>query len=284
MTTRNHAIFGPAGACERSAEAGAKTTEKLLSYLAERGCDAFEYQCGRSLNVSQAKAEKIGEKAASLGIELSLHAPYYISLASAEQEKRDNSVGYILRSAETASWMGAKRIVVHPGGIGKYSREEAYEIARVTLTHTLEAVRNAGLDTIICPEVMGKINQLGNLDEVLGFCDIDAGMLPCVDFGHLNSRLHGQMDIAATLERITEVLGEERARLMHVHFSKIKYSAGGEVCHLTFEDGEYGPEPEPLMRHFAERGMTPTVICESAGTQTDDSLELKRLYQLYERK
>lgn len=279
MNTRTTAIFGPAGTCLAAAASGVKSTEKLLDYLASRGATAFEYQCGRGVNIGQAKAELIGAKAKELGIELSLHAPYYISLASAEEEKRDNSIKYILDSARAASWMGATRIVVHPGGLGKLSRAEAAELAASTLERAVKTVRAEGLDTIICPEVMGKINQLGDLGEVLGFCAIEPeGMLPCVDFGHLNSRMHGEMSYTGTLDEIFASIGDARAKLMHIHFSKIEYSKGGEVRHLTFGDEQYGPDPAPLMEELARRGMTPTVICESDGTQTDDALEMKELY------
>lgn len=282
MNTRASAIFGPAGTCNAAAAAGVKSTEKLLEYLAARGATAFEYQCGRGVNIGQAKAELIGAKAKEFGIELSLHAPYYISLASAEEEKRDNSIKYILDSARAAGWMGATRIVVHPGGLGKLSRAEAAELAAHTLERAVNAVRAEGLNTIICPEVMGKINQLGDLGEVLGFCAIEPeGMLPCVDFGHLNSRMHGEMSYTDTLDEIFSSLGEERAKLMHIHFSKIEYSKGGEVRHLTFGDEQYGPDPAPLMEELARRGMTPTVICESDGTQTDDALEMQALYRSY---
>ena len=279
MQTRSSAIFGPAGTCNAAAAAGVKSTEKLLDYLASRGVTAFEYQCGRGVNIGQAKAELIGAKAKELGIELSLHAPYYISLASAEEEKRDNSIKYILDSARAASWMGASRIVVHPGGLGKLTRPEAEELAAHTLRRAVDAVRSEGLSTIICPEVMGKINQLGDLGEVLRFCSIEPeGMLPCVDFGHLNSRMHGEMSYTAALDEIFASIGEERAKLMHIHFSKIEYSKGGEVRHLTFGDEQYGPDPRPLMAEIVRRGMTPTVICESDGTQTDDALTMQDLY------
>lgn len=279
MTTREHALFGPAGKCDAADAAKVRSTEQLLDFLAQSGVDAFEYQCGRGVNIGEEKANIIGKKAAELGLVLSLHAPYYISLASPEEEKRDNSIKYILDSARAASWMGAERIVVHPGGLGKLSRPDAWELASKTLLRAIEAVRAEGLTTIICPEVMGKINQLGDLTEVLDFCRLDETLLPCVDFGHLNSRMHGGMDYSAALDEIFDAIGEERARRMHIHFSKIEYSKGGEVRHLNFEDEQYGPDFEPLMEQFVKRSMTPTVICESAGTQTADSLAMKKYYR-----
>ena len=271
--------FGPAGSCERSAAEKIKTTEKLIEWLAAQGLTAFEYQCGRGVTVREQKGILIGEKAKERGITLSIHAPYFISLASAEEEKRLNSIEYIFQSAQAADWMGAGRIVVHPGGLGKRSRGDATALAKQTLAAAQERLDASGLGHIhICPEVMGKINQLGDLGEVLEFCTLDERMLPCVDFGHLNSRMQGTMDYVAALDEIENRLGIDRLRNMHIHFSKIEYTSGGEKRHLTFADEVYGPAFEPLIDEIIRRGMHPTVICESAGTQTDDALTMMRYY------
>ena len=229
--------------------------------------------------VKEPKGIAIGETAKECGIKLSIHAPYFISLASAEEEKRMNSVNYIFQSAQAADWMGADRIVVHPGGLGKRSREEATALAKETLAAAQHTLDEQGLGHIhICPEVMGKINQLGDLGEVLEFCTLDERMLPCVDFGHLNSRMQGTMDYVLALDEIKNKLGIDRLRNMHIHFSKIEYTAGGEKRHLTFADEIYGPQFEPLIDEIVRRGMHPTVICESAGTQTDDSVVMMNYY------
>ena len=273
------AKFGPAGACERSVAEKIKSTEKLIKWIADNGLTAFEYQCGRGVMVKEPKARLFKQKAEECGIKLSIHAPYFISLASPEEEKRLNSIRYIFESAQAADWMGADRIVVHPGGLGKKSREEATALAKETLAAAQRHLDEQGLGHIhICPEVMGKINQLGNLTEVLDFCTLDERILPCVDFGHLNSRLQGQMDYGKALDEIENTLGIDRLRHMHIHFSKIEYTAGGEKKHLTFADEMYGPRFEPLMEELVKRDMSPTVICESAGTQTDDAKTMKSYY------
>ena len=83
-----------------------------------------------------------------------------------------------------------------------------------------------------------------------------------------------------TLEQLREVLGEERARTFHSHFSKIQFTPnGGEKMHLTFDQEDFGPDPAPLMAEVARRGWSPTFICESAGTQAEDALTMKKLYQ-----
>lgn len=272
--------FGPAGSCERAAAEKIKSTEKLIEFIAKNGLNAFEYQCGRGVMVKEPKGIAIGEKAKECGIKLSIHAPYYISLASVEEEKRLNSINYIFQSAQAASWMGADRIVVHPGGLGKKSRAEATAMAKETLAAAQKHLDEQGLGDIhICPEVMGKINQLGDLSEVLEFCTLDERMIPCVDFGHLNSRMQGAMEYVKALDEIENVLGADRLKNIHIHFSKIEYTSGGEKRHLTFADDFYGPQFEPLMEEFVRRGMHPTVICESAGTQTDDSVTMMNYYK-----
>lgn len=284
MKMRNNALFGPAGNCDEFHAAGYKSTLQVFGFLEKRGLTAYEYQCGRGVRVSDESAVAICRKASEHGITVSLHAPYFISLASAEEEKRQNSIRYILDSARAVDKMGGDRIVVHPGGLGGRSREEAATIATDTLLRAQKALDEEHLGHVrICPEVMGKINQLGTLDEVLGFCRAEERFLPCVDFGHLNSRTGGETNtakaFAAVLDRIGDQLGSERQREFHIHFSKIEYTAGGEKKHLTFEDAQFGPEPAPLMRLLAERELCPTVICESAGTQTADAAAMQALYR-----
>ena len=83
------------------------------------------------------------------------------------------------------------------------------------------------------------------------------------------------------LDRLEEALGDERAKNFHAHFSRIAYTDGGEKMHLTFDQADFGPDPEPLMTEVARRGWSPTFICESAGTQAEDALTMKRIYQSY---
>lgn len=281
---RDKALFGPAGNCEAFYSAGNKHTVQIFPWLQSQGLTAYEYQCGRGVRLSEASAAKMRAEAQRCGITLSLHAPYFISLASAEEEKRDNSIRYILDSARAVTMLGGDRIVVHPGGLGGRSREEATALATETLLKAQAALDAEGLSQVhICPEVMGKVNQLGTLEEVLSFCRAEERFIPCVDFGHLNSRTFGATNSREAFKAVTDAigreLGEERRRSFHIHFSKIEYTGGGEKKHLTFADTVFGPDPAPLMALLAEEGLCPTVICESAGTQTADAAAMQGLYE-----
>lgn len=278
------AKFGPAGSAESFKEMGYKSSLQIPEYLNKFGLECFEYQCGRGVNIGEDKAKELGKIANEKGITLSLHAPYYISMSSVEEEKRLNSVNYILASARAVNAMGGNRIIVHTGSCGKISREKALDLAIGTMKISLDALKSEGLSHIhICPETMGKVNQLGTLQEVIELCKIDDSLIPCIDFGHLNARdlgiLNTKDDFENILIQIKNHLGTDRLNCFHSHFSKIEYTTGGEKRHLTFEDKVFGPNFEPLMELTYKYGISPTYICESAGTQTEDAKQMMDYYK-----
>ncbi|MBE6809765.1 MAG: endonuclease IV [Ruminococcaceae bacterium] len=277
------AKFGPAGNSDSFFAMGYKGSLHIPEYVERMGLDAFEYQCGRGVNIGEDKARELGKLAAEKNITLSLHAPYYISMSSIEEEKRLNSINYILASARAVDFMGGNRIVVHTGSCSKISREAALELAIDTMKKAISALDNEGLGHVhICPETMGKVNQLGTLDEVLELCKIDERLIPCIDFGHLNARDLGYFktkeDYKSVFDKIENALGYERLKTFHSHFSKIEYTTGGEKKHLTFADTVYGPDFEPVIDLVVQKNCSPTFICESDGTQAEDVKKMKDYY------
>ena len=271
--------FGPGGNSRRFLR---ETDGKTLSepaWLAGQGLDAFEYECGRGVNIKSETARLLGDLAVQNDIALSLHSPYYINLATPEEGKQDGAVRYILQSCASARDMGADRVVVHSGSVGKLERSEALQNAKTLLRRVLEQMDAAGFGNIsLCIETLGKINQLGTLSEVTELCAADERLIACIDFGHLYARQHGRIDYTAILDEMESSLGMDRARRVHVHFSKIAFSKGGEVRHLNFSD-EGGPDFGELAEQLARRRYTPRVICESAGDQADDALRMKRDFE-----
>lgn len=281
------AKFGPAGNCEQFIKLR-KSSVEAPEWLSKLGLDCYEYQCGKGVHVGEATARAIGAAAERSGIALSVHAPYFINLANPDPERLRQTVGYVLDSCLAARWMGAKRIVIHSGALMKRPRRQALEIAKRSLVQVLEACDGAGFgDVTLCPETMGKINQLGDLDEVLELCSLDERLLPCIDFGHLYARSlgadEGRKACAGMLDRVERALGQERCARFHSHFSHIEFTQkGGEKRHRTFaDDGGYGPDWTPLAAEIARRGWSPTFICESAGTQAEDALTMKGIYQSF---
>jgi deoxyribonuclease IV len=276
--------FGPSGNSESFYEQGFKSSVQMPEWLRKMGLNAYEYQCNKGVKVSEGTARLIGEKAAENDIFLSIHAPYYISMASKEKEKRDNSKRYIIESMQAAIWLNAKRIVIHTGSCSKVSREWALTMAKSVLKETMLEADSMGLGGItICPEVLGKLNQLGTLEEILDLCSIDERLTPTVDFGHLHARGMGCMnsvgDFDLVLDKIENALGYDRLKYLHCHFSRIEYTVGGEKRHWTLEDKQFGPEFEYLAEAMVKKNMEPVIICESRERMAEDALKLKSIYE-----
>ena len=278
--------FGPAGNSDRFYAEGYKSTLQAMGWLENMGLTAYEYSFGRGVSLSDDMAEKIRQKAEEHHISVSAHAPYFINLGNPDPEKRENSFKYILDTAAAVKKLGGERIVVHVGALTKLERSDAIANCREGLIEAYKRLDDAGLsDVIICPETMGKYSQIGDLDETLDFCLLDERMVPCIDFAHLHALTGGglkaEADFVCILDRLEEVLGLERARRLHMHFSTIEYTAAGEKRHHTFAEPEYGPRFEMLAPHLAQRGYHGTVICECKGTQADDAAQMQRVYRAF---
>ncbi len=278
----SRAKFGPGGNGDLFYAQGGKGTVQAPAWLREYGLDAYEFEAGNGLTAGEATLRKIGEEAKKYGIATSLHTPYFISLSGVVEEKRLKSIEYIQKSLWAAELLGANTIVIHSGSAAKISREEAMKLSCDTLAKVIEAIGDTDIKLGI--ETMGKVNQLGTLDEVIEQCKVDKHYVPVVDFGHMNARERGGLfttadDYRRVFDKIALGCGDEVAKNLHCHFSKIQYTDAGEKKHLTFADSEYGPDFEPLVEAIAKEGLTPTIICESDGTMPEDALAMKKYYE-----
>lgn len=278
--------FGPSGNSQAFFDAGFSKSEDSAKWVQNLGLDCFEYSFGRGVNLSDKKAEEIGVAFKNCNVEISVHAPYYVNLANPDDEMAEKSFGYIIDSAKKVKIMGGNRVVFHPASQGKATREDAVNITAERIKKLCDRIYRENLQDIkFCPETMGKLAQIGTIEEVTSFCTTDKVFTPCVDFGHVNAREQGSLktekDYTDRLEYMISCLGIDKMREFHIHFSKIEYSAKGEVRHLTFEDTVYGPEFYPLSDALKKTGLTPYVICESAGTQDIDALAMRKIYFNY---
>lgn len=275
--------FGPSGNSDSFYTEGHKHTVEAFEWIAGMGLNAYEYSFGRGVRLKQETAQEIGKKAAEAEVVLSVHAPYYINLATVEPDKAEANVRYLAESAQAAVWMGARRVVFHAGSQGMLSKEEAFARAKLALEAVVDALKNEGLwEVELCPETMGRIKQIGDLEEVIELCGIDERIVPAIDFAHLHARgrgaINSEEDYARILDRLSDKLGGYRAKRFHVHFARIEYTAAGEKMHRTFADTQFGPDFRPLARLIAKRGLEPVLICESKGTMAEDAADMKRQY------
>ncbi|MTI80245.1 MAG: TIM barrel protein [Firmicutes bacterium] len=276
--------FGAAGNSDSFYEQGNKSSLEMPRWLAEMGLNAYEYQCSRGVRVKEEFCRKLGQEARDNDVALSIHAPYYINLGTEDPLIKEKTKGHILKSLRAANWMGAVTVVMHPGGGAKKDRNAAHQRIKTALEEVLEEVKAEGLEHIkIAPETMGKVNQMGSLDEILDLCTVADNVVPCVDFGHLHAVNQGSLtdkeSFAVVLDKIHSFLGEEALKKLHIHFSPIEFSKGGEKKHHTTMDTEFGPDFTPLAELITERKMQPTIICESNGRQAEDALIFKKIYE-----
>jgi len=276
--------FGPAGNSDSFYQEGFSASVDMPKWLAARELDAFEYSFGRGIRLGTEGAKAIRAEAEKYGIQMSVHMPYFINLATEEDEKKVKNIGYFVDSLKVAEALGAKRAVFHPGSASGGDRGAILQRAKVFFKEIIATLDDMELmnNVTLCAETMGKINQLGSLEEVIELCNVDERVWPTIDFGHLHCRglgaINSKEDYAAILDKLENGIGTERAKTMHVHFSRIEYTKGGEKMHHTFADVQYGPEFMPLAELIAERGYEPVFICESKGTMAEDAKSMKDMY------
>ena len=277
------ALFGTAGSPENFYADGFSASADIPAWLKDRGLDAYEYSAGRGVRIKNETAAILGEAARQAGVVLSLHAPYFINLNTADTSQQEKNLMYITSSIKAAMAMGAGRVIFHAAGQGKLERAEAFETTRKNLVGVLDELARQGLDKIpLLPETMGKKGQIGTLEEVVELCRLQPGfLLPAVDFGHLYAVGGGayitKQEYLRAFGYIGEKLGESFLRDLHIHFSRIEFTKAGERRHLNFSDGG-GPPFEPLLDAVRDLRMSPHIICESAGQQDTDALAMKNYY------
>lgn len=277
--------FGPSGNCisfyadknKRSVEAPKWLREKM-------NLSAYEYSFGRGINLGDEMAVAIGEEAKKYDIHVSVHAPYFINFASPTEQNVINSYNYVLNSLRKLRLLGGNRLVVHTGSQGKLDRETAIKLAQEKLTILKDKLIEEGFsDMLICLEAMGKPAQIGSYKEVIDLCTIYENYIPTLDFGHINAVTQGGLKTVEDYEKVIkymfEKLGEERAKKVHIHFSKIEYGEKGEIRHLTLDDTIYGPEFEPLAYVLKKYDMNNAVVISESKEQM--AIDAKRLQDIY---
>lgn len=277
-------LFGPSGNSKLFYDLGYKSSLQAPAWLKSLGLNAYEYSFGKGYVMGSEKAAELGKVALENGITMSIHAPYYINFANESEEMIEKSYGYVLTGLNYLKLMGGKHLVFHAASQGKLSRERALELTRNRLEILAKKVKENGFGSLtLCPETMGKPMQIGTYEEIIDLCTVDEIYVPTFDFGHIYALNLGNFgtyeDYRKVFELAIEKLGFERASNCHIHFSMIEYGGKGEVRHLNFDNGQYGPNFEPLMKAIKDLGLKPMIICESRDNMATDALALKNAFE-----
>ncbi|KZX13852.1 TIM barrel protein [Methanobrevibacter curvatus] len=273
---KNKVIFGPAGRPIDYKGPGYKACD----YIAGEGLGAYEYQGGRGLRIGEKSSKILKENSIKNNILLSLHGPYFINLASLKEKTINNTIELMFKSAQIAEWMGAYRIVFHPGYYGSNTNSVSLSIAIETVNKIFKNLEEAGIkDFTFSPETTGKKSQLGNLDEIISLCKEFDKFEPTIDFAHLHARNEGAVKSKDDYNSILSKLENElEINTLHCHFTRIEYSASGEKKHHCLDELDYGPSPKLFLESLVENDFKATIICESP-LLDKDALNLKKIYE-----
>jgi deoxyribonuclease-4 len=261
--------FGPAGVPPTFKLVKA-TLADIPRLLREEGLDAFEYEAvywGKKPQVKKEDAEMLRVKAEENDIWLSMHGSYFTNLCG-KKSILEASKKRLIACATAAEWMSARVVVFHPGFYGERTPKEALQTCSEALKEVVEALQIRGLRNVkMGPETMGRVHQLGSLDDVLSLCETVEQTQLVIDWSHLHARHLGAFktvdDFRKVIEHVEKRLGTEVTKNMHCHFTKIEFTEKGERRHHTLDQERYGPDFEKLAKVIVEFQLRPTIISES---------------------
>lgn len=240
-----------------------KGVEAGIQYLYDIGLNAMEVQFVRGIFMDSASAKKVGQLAKKLDVKLSVHAPYYINLASKKKKTIEKSKRFIINSAKIASEMGANIVVFHAA----YCLNDTFALVRDACTEIGDEISD---DVRLGIEATGRQNQFGTLDEIVSIITTVDKIVPVLDFAHIHARGNGSLRQKKDFDAVFDKFGQTK---FHIHFTGVEYSKGNEKKHIPLND-------EPSFRYLAEvlidKGYDATVICESPLLERD-ALKMKEI-------
>jgi len=274
-TAADRLLFGTAGVPHSSPGTSSLSG---IRHIADLGLDCMEVEFVKGIKMGSDTAKKIAESSQKLGIKLSVHAPYYINLNSADKGKWLSSQERILNSARLAAQCGAQDVVFHCGYYGEGSPEDAFQNIKIGLQEIVSILKSERTPVRLRAETMGKRSQFGSLEEILFLCREVDGLLPCLDFSHIHARegkANSYLEFYRILTKVSKKLGKESLSNLHIHIAGVEYSSKGEIKHLNLKESDFKyDEWIQALKDFDVKGM---VICESP-IQEQDAVMLKDLF------
>ncbi len=269
-----HIILGPAGI--PLASKGGGTVEGMRK-VRELGLGAMEIEFTHGIQMKESLAREVGEASKETGVKLSVHAPYFINLASTEPKKIKASEIRILQSCELANLMGASPVVFHPGFYGSYTPQETFGFVKEGILEITDKIREKGWKVSVAPETTGKASQFGTLDE-LSLLAKEIGTKNCticLDFAHMWARYQGHVNYDEVMAKIKTL----KLPVLHSHFSQIQYTEKGEQRHLTFSEArEKSPPVDQVCKAILAAKQDITIISESPVLE-QDSFRMRQIFE-----
>ena len=241
-----------------------ESPEQAIEILLERGYSACEIDFEGKFWMGYDWAERFGALARAHGIVLSVHAPIAGFMGHAERGKKLNmAVGMLDHSAGIAKAAGAELVVFHPGFLLGRTKEEAIDSVVEQLGELRGRLEKKDRAVPFGIEVMGRVRELGSVDDVIEISSRTGWVRPVLDFAHMHATSDGAFLetslFADALTSADEIL--EPGAPFHIHFSDIAFANRNETKHLPYGEGTL--RAEPLGEALARFDRPATVISEA---------------------
>jgi len=241
---------------------------------------ALELGWVNAVRVTETTCLEIQNTSREYGVEISVHAPYFINL-NATEEEWPNSRKRLMDAAHYGNLAGATDIVFHPGSYFQAPPDEVLLKVIPRLQGCVDELRRTGNPVILRPETMGKSAMLGSLEDTLKMSQEIPGVEPCLDFAHLHARPgDGSMNTFEEWDRLLETyanaLGEGALLRLHIHLSGIEYSAKGERNHLPIDEADL--DLKALFKALSKYRCRGRMLNESPEME-NDALKLKQMWE-----
>jgi deoxyribonuclease-4 len=248
--------------------------EEAVESILERGYRACEIDFESGFWMDYPFAERLGELAREHDVALSVHAPLFGFMGHVEPSGRkfSSAVGALDRSAGIAAASGAELVVFHPGFLLERSREDALDAVVDQLGTLRERLEEKDRAVPFGVEVMGRVRDLGSLDDVIEISQRTGWVRPVLDFAHMHATSDGAFlgvePFAAALEAADATLA--LGAPFHIHFSDIAFANRNETKHLPYGDGTL--RAEPLSDALSRFARPATVISESPDERSSQAI------------
>ena len=260
--------FGPARMPSR------ESPDEAVEILLARGYSACEIDFEGKFWMDYDFAARLGELARASDIALSVHAPIAGFMGHAERGKKLNmAVGMLDHSAGIAKAAGAEVVVFHPGFLLGRTREEAIDSVCEQLGELRERLEKKDRAVPFGIEVMGRVRELGSVEDVVDISRRCGWVRPVLDFAHMHATTDGAL---TTVEPFAEALAAadgvlEPGAPFHIHFSDIQFANRNETKHLPYGEGTL--RAEPLAEALAQFERPATVISESPDEESSQAIK-----------
>jgi deoxyribonuclease IV len=258
--------FGPSGLPDGS-------FEEAAAVLAAGGYRACEIGFAGGFWLDYETAPQLGAALRAADVSLSVHAPLAAFMGHVAREKKFKmALGMLDHTAGLAKAAGAEVIVFHPGFL--LGRERAHAIADVVDQLGDLRARLESKDRLV-PfgiEVMGRVRELGTLDDVLAIASQVDFVRPVLDFAHMHATSDGAYTdvemFATALEAADDAMRDGEP--FHIHFSDIAYANRNENRHLPYGEGTL--RADGLRDALARFDRAATVISESPDAESTQTI------------